>query len=303
MPIAGGRPTIHGVAAPRKRLPTNVPGSFYVDSSCIDCGTCRWMAPRSFDHDAATDASKVYCQPEGDEETLAALRALVSCPVAAIGTEERHDVRGVAQSFPIEIADGVFHCGYHSEKSFGAASYLVVRQGGNVLVDSPRYSERLARSMDELGGVATMFLTHRDDVADHARFRERFGCERVMHERDVTASTRGVERMLHGDEIVGEGDLCFVPTPGHTAGSACLLYAGKFLFSGDHVAFDLRRDRIYAFRGACWFDWHVQIESMHKVAELQFEHLLPGHGAPCRFAPGEMEARMRRCVEWMRGVA
>ena len=27
------------------RLPDNVPGEFYVDSSCIDCDTCRQVAP------------------------------------------------------------------------------------------------------------------------------------------------------------------------------------------------------------------------------------------------------------------
>lgn len=37
------------MAALAKRLASNAPGEFYVDSSCIDCGTCRWVAPASFD--------------------------------------------------------------------------------------------------------------------------------------------------------------------------------------------------------------------------------------------------------------
>ncbi len=32
----------------------------------------------------------------------------------------------------------VYHCGYHSEKSFAACSYLITRPGGNVMVDTPR---------------------------------------------------------------------------------------------------------------------------------------------------------------------
>lgn len=31
-----------------------------------------------------------------------------------------------------------------------------------------------------------MFLTHQDDVADHAKWAARFGCERIIHEDDVS---------------------------------------------------------------------------------------------------------------------
>ena len=41
---------IHGetMANPKKRLPENVPGDFFVDSTCIDCDTCRQIAPQVF---------------------------------------------------------------------------------------------------------------------------------------------------------------------------------------------------------------------------------------------------------------
>ncbi|MCZ6801562.1 MAG: ferredoxin, partial [Nitrospirae bacterium] len=32
----------------QKRLPSNVEGNFYVDSTCINCDTCRQLAPLSF---------------------------------------------------------------------------------------------------------------------------------------------------------------------------------------------------------------------------------------------------------------
>jgi len=31
-----------------KRVPENVPGEFFVDSTCIDCDTCRQLAPATF---------------------------------------------------------------------------------------------------------------------------------------------------------------------------------------------------------------------------------------------------------------
>ena len=36
------------MANPKKRVPENVPGDFFVDSTCIDCDTCRQIAPAVF---------------------------------------------------------------------------------------------------------------------------------------------------------------------------------------------------------------------------------------------------------------
>ncbi|MGH9336659.1 MAG: 4Fe-4S domain-containing protein, partial [Vicinamibacteria bacterium] len=203
------------MAHPSLRLPHNVPGDFYVDSSCIDCDTCRWMAPKTFTE--REDQASVETQPRTDEERKRALMALLSCPTGSIGTTERHDVREAIESLPDRIHDNVFHTGFHSESSFGAASYLIVRKEGNVLIDSPRFTLPLVRRIEDLGAVATMFLTHRDDVADHRKFREHFGCERVMHERDLSSGTRDVERPIGGDEAVPiDSDLLVVPAPGHT---------------------------------------------------------------------------------------
>src|SRR5262249_57656125 len=66
------------------RLPENVPGDFFVDSTCIDCDACRQIAPGTFVDDG--DTSVVYRQPADAEETKRALMALVACPPASIGT-------------------------------------------------------------------------------------------------------------------------------------------------------------------------------------------------------------------------
>jgi hypothetical protein len=41
------------MANPKKRVPENVPGDFFVDSTCIDCDTCRQIAPQVFCMDRA----------------------------------------------------------------------------------------------------------------------------------------------------------------------------------------------------------------------------------------------------------
>src|SRR6266545_5011786 len=155
----------------RKR-PENAPGDFFVDDSCIACDTCRRFAPGTFGG-GEDDLSFVERQPGSQAEERGALLALVACPVAAIGTAPKHPgAAAAARAFPVEhdAEGGVYACGYAAESSFGAASWLVVRPGGNVLVDSPRFARPLAERIRALGGARWLFLTHRDDVADHARW-------------------------------------------------------------------------------------------------------------------------------------
>jgi glyoxylase-like metal-dependent hydrolase (beta-lactamase superfamily II)/ferredoxin len=291
------------MASPAKRLPENVPGDFYVDSTCIDCDACRQIAPETFrDHG---EQSSVYRQPETPAEAFRAMQALVTCPTGSIGTSERRDARAAVESFPERIAENVYFCGFTSESSFGAWSYLVVRpesEGGNVLVDSPRFNRQLVKRIETLGGVGTIFLTHRDDVADHERFARHFAARRVMH-RDDGAARFGVEHVVEGSEPARLDDqLVIIPTPGHTRGHAVLLYRDQYLFTGDHLAWSPARRTLTAFRSACWYSWEEQTRSMEKLLAYTFEWVLPGHGRIHQDTAEGMRAHLRRCLEWMKSV-
>ena len=50
------------MADPARRLTENVDGEFFVDSTCIDCDTCRQLAPAVFRETG--EYSAVYRQPE-----------------------------------------------------------------------------------------------------------------------------------------------------------------------------------------------------------------------------------------------
>lgn len=291
------------MANPATRRAENVAGDFFVDSTCIDCDTCRWMAPTTFADIA--DQSAVASQPATDAEITLALRALVACPTASIGVaagSHTARLREVGASFPVPVAENVFHCGYHAESSFGAASYFIQRPDGNVMVDSPRFAAPLVKRIRELGGIRWLYLTHRDDVADHAKWAAEFGATRIIHADDA----RGLdaEMKLKGADThqIAPG-LTVIPTPGHTRGHTVLHYADKFLFTGDHLAYSTSRGHLYAFRSACWYDWGTQIESMQRLAVLKFEHVLPGHGRPHSATTTEMAAQLARCIAWMQGAA
>ena len=70
-----------------EKTPLNVPGKFYVDSSCIDCDLCRETAPENFGRYDDEGVSYVKKQPDNDEELSACEEALEGCPVEAIGDD------------------------------------------------------------------------------------------------------------------------------------------------------------------------------------------------------------------------
>jgi glyoxylase-like metal-dependent hydrolase (beta-lactamase superfamily II) len=232
------------------------------------------------------------------------MMALVACPTASIGTVEHHDAHIGIDAFPELIAENVYYCGFNAESSFGAWSYLVVRsdaEGGNVLIDSPRFATQLVKKIDAMGGVKRMFLTHKDDVADHRRFADRYACERIMH-ADDGATRLGIERVISGGlPFRLDDDLIAIPVPGHTRGHTVLLYQNKFLFSGDHLAWSPNRKTLIAFRSACWYSWPEQIKSMERLLDYEFEWVLPGHGRIHHDSAANMRMHLERCIEWMKG--
>ena len=289
------------MASLQQRLPENVPGDFFVDSTCIDCDTCSQLAPEIFrDHG---DQCSVYKQPETPAEIKRAMMALVACPTGSIGANERHDAHIGIDAFPLHLEDNVYFCGFTSESSFGAWSYLVTRpssEGGNLLIDSPRFATQLLKRIETLGGVDKMLLTHKDDVADHELFRRRFECKRVMHVDDG-ARRLGIEQTLDGTEPVQlDGDWLAIPTPGHTRGHVVYLYRNKFLFTGDHLAWSPKRQTLTAFRSVTWYSWAEQIRSMEKLLSYQFEWVLPGHGNIHHADARSMHEHLERCVTWMK---
>ncbi|MBE9214410.1 MBL fold metallo-hydrolase [Plectonema cf. radiosum LEGE 06105] len=290
------------------RRAENVNGDFYVDTTCIDCDTCRWMAPNVFTRKAGMSA--VHHQPN-QEERLAALQALLSCPTASIGTVDKpQDIKTAQSSFPILVEENVYHCGYHSEKSYGASSYFIQLPEGNILVDSPRFTPPLVKRLEKMGGIRYIYLTHRDDVADHQKFAEHFGCEqphgcaeRILHELEINSSTRDVEIHLSGKEPFNlTSELLVIPVPGHTEGHTVLLYKNKFLFTGDHLAWSDTLKQLVAFRNFCWYSWDELKKSMPKLTNYSFEWVLPGHGRRYHADRETMQQQLKKCIDWMETV-
>jgi ferredoxin len=65
----------------------NVPGAFYIDTTCIDCDLCRESAPRTFKRNDETGQSVVFHQPMTPDELVEALAAMEDCPTSSIGND------------------------------------------------------------------------------------------------------------------------------------------------------------------------------------------------------------------------
>lgn len=284
------------MADPNKRLDSNVPGNFFVDATCINCDTCRQLAPLSFEE--IGDYSAVSRQPGDDREIHQAYQALLACPVGSIGVEhnDKPRLQRAMAGFPLRLEDGVYYCGFNSEKSFGANSFFIEHPDGNWLIDSPRYIKHLVEAFERRGGIAHIFLTHKDDVADADKYAAHFGAKRIIHRADADA-VPAAERVIDGEETVLAGaEFRIIPVPGHTAGSMALLYRERFLFTGDHLWWNPHSKSLESPTRLIWRKWTL-LDSIRKLLDYRFEWVLAGHGDRVHLTPTDMQRHLRALVE------
>src|SRR5437899_12943280 len=104
-----------------QRVPENVEGAFFVDTTCIDCDTCRQLAPATFGETG--EFSFVRMQPRDEGEESAAYMALVACPTGSIGATDKAAARAAVDELPVRLAVGVSYCVFYSPKSFRRNRY------------------------------------------------------------------------------------------------------------------------------------------------------------------------------------
>jgi len=282
----------------RRSVAENIPGDFFVDETCIDCDTCRQLAPEVFAD--AGDYSFVRAQPQNAEAERSAFRALLACPTGSIGTLHPACAREAKADFPMPLEGGVYYCGFNSPKSFGGNSYFVVRPEGNWLIDSPKFLPHLVDRFEKLGGVAHIFLTHRDDVADAEKYAARFASRRIIHRRELSAQPSAELVMDAFDPVELAPGFLAIPTPGHTSGHMCLLLEDCHLFTGDHLWWSRMLRSLSAGRDVCWYSWEEQRRSMAALARFAFEWVLPGHGERVKLPRDEIRKQLSALTDRMR---
>jgi glyoxylase-like metal-dependent hydrolase (beta-lactamase superfamily II)/ferredoxin len=284
------------MASESKLVKENVDGHFFVDTTCINCDTCRQLAPTVFADQG--DFSFVFEQPRTTSEEINAMHALLSCPVGSIGNRSE-DKPNVMDDFPLPLTHNVYYCGFNSAKSYGANSFFVTDPSGNWLIDSPKYLPHLVKRFTALGGIKYIFLTHRDDVADADKYAKEFGARRIINRHELSSQPQAEIVMDEENAVDFAPDFKIIVTPGHTRGHMVLLYKNSVLFTGDHLSYDPHGGILCAHERHCWYNWTEQIKSMERLSRYDFEWVLAGHGNRIHLAKKQMKEKIQDLVKRM----
>jgi glyoxylase-like metal-dependent hydrolase (beta-lactamase superfamily II) len=135
----------------------------------------------------------------------------------------------------------------------------------------------------------------RDDIGDHDKWAKYYNCKRILHSSDVRPHITDIETQLQGSgpwnlsgDTFSEQELdngvIILHTPGHSKGCVTLWHeATKTMFTGDHIAYSGRLNRLTLFPLYNHDDMRVQIKSAEKLLDWDVMHLLPGHGRRYHF--------------------
>lgn len=317
----GGRCTsrVSTPAMARERRSQNIAGDVFVDTSCIDCDTCRWLAPKTFRHESGQSA--VYSQPEGPEERKLALAAAVACPTGSIRTETpTPEMKDAQLMFPMPMNDEgtVYYLGFTSPDTFAASSWLCISPTANLMIDIPRYNSGLARRIEKIieqrgrpgSRLDYIVMSHKDDVAGHAKWAERFtGVPRMIHKTECNdyQGTDACEiKLTLGDEKNDDrmrltDDIEILHVPGHTWGSIAVLDRhSQSLFTGDHLFYSPKLGHLFGSTRFISYSWREVQRSTSKLTEEPFLHLYPGHGRAFHFVDAnDRREVLRKTVEKM----
>ena len=203
-------------------------------------------------------------------------RAAAACPTGSIGNR-KHPVLPAGIS-PYPLTGGVFALGNNSLSSFGAHSFLVTRPEGNLMIDSPRFSNPLAVAVDDMGGIAHVLLSHRDDVADYDLWAGRYGARVWIGEADADAAPLSTDLISEGDTALISTGVLGIPAPGHTRGHLVYHIDDQLLFTGDTLHWNLRRLELDVFPNQTFHSWKVLARTIDRLATLNVEWIFAGHG-------------------------
>ncbi len=212
--------------------------------------------------------------------------------------------------------------GIHWIKGVIGCNCWLVIDGDNALVidtGSPGNARRIARYATEAGvgdKLTHIVLTHADiDHGGSARELKRLtGAKIAIHEaEEAFLSERGnlpgpfrwASKAMPGlsrsadftpDVLLNEGDQIgsfqVVHTPGHTPGSICLWEPGKIIFVGDALRTHAN-DRLLTPSRPTAGDMTLAMQSLRKIATLDFDALFGGHGPP---VIGDAAAKLRKML-------
>lgn len=222
----------------------------------------------------------------------------------------------------MEIVPGI----HRIDRIRGANCYLIVNEAGTLMVDTgmPGNGNRIINYIKAIGkkptDISYVVLTHADidHIGSAAEIKKLTGAKLAIHAGDAPIlsgkiglkTIRGplgllFKLMAHvirfnsvePDIILGDNmDIAgfkVLHTPGHTNGSICLYQPGKIIFVGDALKSDSNGNPRLPSKNLS-ADFVQAKASLIAIAELEFDSLFPGHGAP---VIGQASAKLKNLVK------
>ena len=161
-----------------------------------------------------------------------------------------------------DFATGTIFAFPPNRDTLGGTAYFIVRNEGNILIDSPAIEKTNQDFLHSQGGVRQLFLTHRGAIGLTAEIQQTFNCEVLIQEQEAYLLP-GLSVTTFSQEFSLDSLAKLIWTPGHSPGSSCLYYSdfGGVLFSGRHLVPNLQGEPV-PLRTAKTFHWHRQIKSL-----------------------------------------
>ena len=220
--------------------------------------------------------------------------------------------------------------GIHQIDGINGNCYVIIRDGVT-LIDTglPHGSAQILAFLRDVlqknpQDLRTIILTHFhiDHTGNVFELKKASGAKVAIHEADADfvsgkktgPSPKGVTGVLmkvmgrlffrtpefQPDILLKDGEniagLTCIHTPGHTPGSICLLDPGtKVLFSGDLIRYN--GVQIEGPPPKFTPDMGGAMQSVKKIAALDFEILLSGHGVPLKAGASEKVREFARSVK------
>lgn len=207
----------------------------------------------------------------------------------------------------------------------GANCYLVITESEIIVIDTgmPGNGRRITDYVTGIGkklsDISYVVLTHADidHIGSAAEIKKLTGAKLAIHinEAPILAGKSGFKSIrgplgilfkaltplmrfhaVEPDVILNDGDhidgFKVIYTPGHTSGSICLYQPGKTIFVGDALRCDSKGNPKPPSKNLS-VDIIQAKASINAIAELEFDSLLPGHGAPVM---GKASAKLKNLI-------
>lgn len=221
----------------------------------------------------------------------------------------------------MEITGGI----HRIDGVWGANSYLVVTEANMLVIDTgmPGNEKKITKYVETLGknssDINYIILTHADidHIGSAAEMKKMTGAKLAIHAGDapILSGKSGFKTVRRPLRVIFklmarlmrfqavEPDVILqdnaeidgfkvIHTPGHTDGSICLYQPGKTIFVGDALRSD-HKGNPKPPAGNLSADIEQAKASLMAISQLEFDILLPGHGAP---VVGEASTKLKNLV-------